>query len=77
MSQIASANEEQSATSEQISRSVESISTVAEETSQGVTEIALSTQGLDELASDLDALIDQFHIAADGASAPKTEAPSV
>lgn len=77
VSQIASANEEQSATSEQISRSVESISTVAEETSQGVTEIALSTQGLDELASDLDALIDQFHIAADGASVPKTEAPSV
>lgn len=58
--EIAAATEQQSTTSEQISHSVNSISTVTGQTAQGVTEIATSADVLADLSDQLVGAIDQF-----------------
>lgn len=60
INQIAAASEEQSTTSEQISRSVEAISSVSNESAHGVSEIAQSSNKLNLLMDSLNNLIAQF-----------------
>ncbi|MFQ5551866.1 MAG: methyl-accepting chemotaxis protein, partial [Gemmatimonadales bacterium] len=62
ISQIAAASEEQSSTSEQISRSVEGISTVTQESAQGISQIAQSSDGLNRLTEELRQLVGRFKI---------------
>jgi methyl-accepting chemotaxis protein len=59
---INAANEEQSMTSEQISRNVETISTVSHESAFGISQIAQAADGLSRLTDDLRQLVDQFQI---------------
>lgn len=66
VSDIAAATEEQSTTSEQISQNVEAISTVSAESAQGVEEIAQSADQLNRLTDDLQSLLNQFTIDAQG-----------
>jgi len=70
VNQIAAATEEQSTTSEQISRSVEGISTVSAESADGVTEIARASDDLNRQAEALSTLMQQFHTGEDEAAAP-------
>jgi methyl-accepting chemotaxis protein len=58
--QIAAASEEQSSTSEQISRSVEMISSVSGESAQGVSQIAQATDGLSRQTDQLRNLVASF-----------------
>ncbi len=62
MSQLAGAAEEQAATSNSMAQSVNDISTVIEESSRGVSNIADSTAGLQLQAQELRQLIAQFRI---------------
>ena len=62
ISQIAAASEEQSATSEQISRSVEAISTVSNESARGIAQIAESADEFNQLTEELRALVVQFNL---------------
>lgn len=68
MSQLASAAEEQAATSNSMAQSVNDISTVIEESSRGVSNIADSTAGLQLQADELRQLIAQFRIQRSGSS---------
>lgn len=54
---IVSASQEQSASSEQIAKSVDSISAVANESATGVSQIAKSAANLSRLTSDLNSLL--------------------
>ena len=72
--QIAAASDEQSTTSEQISRSVESISTVSAESAEGIAEIAHSGDRLHRMTDELRALLARFRMQAGGA-APLPPAP--
>jgi methyl-accepting chemotaxis protein len=60
ISQIASASEEQSVTSEEIARSVEAISTVSAESARGVTDISRSSDALNQLMDSLGGFVTQF-----------------
>ena len=62
INQIAAASEEQSTTSEQISRNVEAISTVSDESARGLSEIAHSVDRLDEMTGTLRAVMAQFKL---------------
>ncbi len=64
INQIAAASEEQSSTSEQISRSVEGISTISGESARGIAQIAESSDGLSRLTEDLRGLIARFKLGA-------------
>ncbi len=68
INQIAAANEEQSATSEQISRNVEAMSTVSSESAAGVTQIARSADELSRLTEGLRNLIERFKFESSGDS---------
>ena len=57
---IATAAEEQSATSEEINRSVEDISRIAEETDHGMRESAQAVEDLSRMAQDLNALLERL-----------------
>ena len=59
---IAVATEEQSTTSEQISRNIESISSVSEGQARGVTEVAQVAEDLSQLTNDLQGLADEFDV---------------
>ena len=77
IAQIASATQEQSVTSEQISRSVEGISTVTNEAAENVGQIAQATEDLNHMTAELTDLISQFRLTA-GQTAPRTnKAPTV
>ena len=65
---IAAAAEQQSATSEEINRSVESISSIASETAQAMHQSAQAVSDLARQANDLNCLMSQLQ---DGAAAPK------
>ena len=71
INQIAAANEEQSTTSEQISRNVEAISTVSNQSAEGITEIALSSDGLSRLTGDLRQLVARFKLEPSPRKAPE------
>lgn len=60
--QIASAAEEQSAASEEISQSVSSINDMANETSVGARQTASTSESLARLATDMQDLIEQFKV---------------
>jgi methyl-accepting chemotaxis protein len=60
ITQVAAASGEQSSTSEQISKSIEAINNVTQETSAGIMEIANASGELNKLTSNLNALIGQF-----------------
>ena len=62
VSQIAAASEEQSATSEQISLSVERISTISKEAANGIRQITVSTESLNKLTVELNQLVSQFRV---------------
>jgi PAS domain S-box-containing protein len=66
VTQIAAASEEQSTTSEQISRSVESITTVTHESARGIQQIAQSTDNLNQLTEELRELVSRFRIESGG-----------
>jgi len=67
--QIAAASDEQSATSEEISRSVEAISTVSTESAEGIAEIARSGDGLHRMTDELQALLAHFRMDVEAAPA--------
>lgn len=59
---IAAANEEQSATSEQISHSVEAISTVSKESAKDVADVARAAEALLVLTQELQSLVVKFNV---------------
>ncbi len=63
MTQIAAASEEQSATSEQISRNIEAISTVSSESAHGISNIAGAADNLNRLTENLITMVQQFNLA--------------
>ena len=69
VSQIAAAGEEQSTTSEQISRNVEAISTVTNQTALGLTDIARAAEGLIESTETLKGMVTQFSIGTESGEA--------
>ena len=60
ISQIASATQEQSTTSEQISRSDEAISTITGESTNGIAEIARSSDRMNQVTKELRILMARF-----------------
>jgi methyl-accepting chemotaxis protein len=64
VTQVATASEEQSATAEQISRSIEGINNVAQETAIGVEQIAKASEDLNRLTENLQQLVFQFRFEA-------------
>jgi methyl-accepting chemotaxis protein len=65
ISQIAAANEEQSATSGEISKNVELISTVSSQSANGISQIAGAADDLNRLTNNLQILITRFKLARD------------
>jgi len=62
ITQIATASEEQSSTSEQISKNVEAISAVTSETASGTQQVARAAEDLNHLTVNLQELIGQFRL---------------
>ena len=60
--QVAAASEEQSNSSEQISRNIEGINNVTRETSQGISQIARASEDLSKLTINLQELTAKFKI---------------
>ncbi|MDQ7039456.1 MAG: methyl-accepting chemotaxis protein [Rhodothermus sp.] len=63
VAQIAAASEEQSATSDQISQSVEMISNLSHESARGVEQIARAAENLSRLTDELNQTVRQFRLA--------------
>lgn len=72
VAQVATASEEQSATSETISRNVESISKVTNENAAGVQQIASSADELNKMTMNLKELIAQYKFAGSNHTEKKT-----
>jgi len=62
VTQVAAASEEQSATSEQISKSIEGINNVTQESATGVQQIARASEDLNRLTNNLQTLISKFKL---------------
>jgi methyl-accepting chemotaxis protein len=62
VTRVAAASEEESATAEQISRNIEGINNVAQESSAGIQQIARSSEDLSRLTVNLQELISRFKI---------------
>ena len=60
--QVASASEEQASAAEQISKNIDAINTVTQETAHGIHEIASSAEDLHSLTDNIKLLIDQFKL---------------
>ncbi len=60
--QVAASSEEQSATSEEIAKSIETINNVIKESTNGVYQIAQAAEDLNRLTENLQILIDQFDL---------------
>jgi methyl-accepting chemotaxis protein len=60
--QIASAAEQQASVAEEINRSIVSINEVADETSLGMREAAMSSNQLTQYASQLQSLVERFEV---------------
>ncbi len=65
ISQIAVANEEQSSTSSEISKSIELISAVSSQSANGISKIARAADDLNKLTSNLQTLITKFNLTKD------------
>ncbi len=63
--QVAAASEEQSNSSELISRNIEGINNVTRETSQGISQIARASEDLSKLTINLQEMINRFKISAE------------
>jgi methyl-accepting chemotaxis protein len=63
--QVAAASEEQSNSSEQISRNIEGINNVTRETSQGISQIARASEDLSKLTINLQEMITRFKISSE------------
>ncbi len=61
--QVAAASEQQSSAAEQISKNVESINAVTQETASGINQIAKSAEGLNRITFELQEMISKFKIA--------------
>lgn len=62
VSQLAASSEEQSATAEEISKNIDSISSVIHESAAGTGQIAKAAEDLNRLTTNLQALIQHFHL---------------
>ena len=62
ITRVAAASEEQSATSEQISKSLEMINNVTQESTAGISQIARASEDLNRLTVNLQDLISRFRI---------------
>jgi len=62
VAQVAAASEQQSSTAEEISRNVEAISTVAQESAGGTQQIAHAAEDLSKLTLNLEELVSQFKL---------------
>jgi len=62
VTQVATASEEQSATAEEISKNIESINMVAQESANGVGQIAKAAEDLNRLTEDLQQLVNRFKV---------------
>jgi len=62
ITQVAASSEEQSTTSELINNSIEGISNISKQTSEGIHQIAKATEGLNNLTSDLEKLVINFNV---------------
>jgi methyl-accepting chemotaxis protein len=62
ITQVAVASEEQSATSEEISKNIEAISTVTKESTSGIQQIARAAEDLNNLTSVIEELVGEFKI---------------
>ena len=62
ITQVATASEEQSTTAEQISKSIESISNVTNESSAGIQQVANASEDLNRLTENLQKLIGKFKV---------------
>lgn len=62
INQVASASEEQSATAEQISKSIEVINNVTNESAQGMQQISKAAEDLNRLTDNLQSLVGSFKI---------------
>ncbi len=60
--QVAAASEEQSSTSEQISKSIEAINNVTNQSSSGIQQIAQAAEDLNKLTNNLELLIKKFNV---------------
>lgn len=69
--QIAAASEQQSSASEQISKNVEAISNVTNETAAGTQQIARAANDLNGLTENLRQMIGRFHLSTERESAPQ------
>jgi methyl-accepting chemotaxis protein len=72
ITQVAAASEEQSATSEQISKSIEAINNVTRESSAGLQEIARASENLSSLTVNLQGLIAKFKTGAQSGNSNKS-----
>ena len=70
IAQVAAASEEQSSTTEQIGRSIDSIATVTNESAAGVSQIARAADDLNRLTENLRGLVASFQTGASGNSVP-------
>ena len=64
--QLASASAQQAATSEQISRNIEMMTTAIQETASGVNQIARTSSDLSNIANELYQIVSRFKVRADG-----------
>jgi methyl-accepting chemotaxis protein len=71
VAQIASASELQASASEQISKSVDGISSVARETATGIQQIARTAEDLNRLTENLQELIGQFRLKGESTSSER------
>jgi methyl-accepting chemotaxis protein len=62
ITQVAAASEEQSSTSEQISKNIEMINNVTQESAAGISEIAKASEDLNRLTVNLQELISRFKV---------------
>ncbi len=62
ITQVAAASEEQSATSEEISKSIEAINSVTKESTSGIQQIARAAEDLNNLTSVIEELVGEFKI---------------
>jgi methyl-accepting chemotaxis protein len=66
IAQVAAASEEQSTTAEEISRNIEAISSLAQESASGTQQIAKAAEDLTRLTLNLEGLIDKFQLGDEG-----------
>ena len=62
VAQVAAASEEQSSAAEQISKNIDAISTVTQQSAQGIQQIAQSSENLIKLTQNLENIVKKFHL---------------